>query len=132
MAHPFKEQEQTVKTILVVDDDSAVGEFIIQALKMETPHHAVLVNDGLQALEVAKTLVPDLFVLDYRLPHMNGLELYERLRTIERLKTVPTLLISASASRQELESQHVLFLEKPFGLEELLQAIQPLLTEQSE
>ena len=56
------------KTILIVDDHVGVGTFLVDALKTVCQYHALLVPDGFQALEVVKTIHPDLFLLDYHLP----------------------------------------------------------------
>ena len=92
-----KERAQQVKTILVVEDDAAFGESLMDALKEEISSQALLATDGFQALEVLKTFVPHLFILDYHLPKMNGLELYDHLQATAELKTIPMLLISANA-----------------------------------
>ena len=133
MAHsvqPSAQQDQKTKTILVVEDDTAVGEFFVYALRTETPYQALLAADGRQALEMVKTLAPDLFVLDYQLPHMNGLELADRLRANEELKHIPILLMSANIPKQELEKRQLPFIAKPFELEDLFQTIAKLLAEQ--
>ncbi|HEY3991956.1 MAG TPA: response regulator [Ktedonobacteraceae bacterium] len=124
-------QDPKTKTILIVEDDTAVGEFFVYALRTETPYQALLAIDGLQALEMVKTLAPDLFVLDYQLPHMNGLELADRLRATEELQHVPVLLMSANIPQQELEKRQLPFLAKPFELEELFQIITELLAKQA-
>ena len=132
MAHPVdvsEQPDQKTKTILIVEDDTAVGEFFVYALRTETPYQALLASDGLQALEMVKTLAPDLFVLDYQLPRMNGLELADRLRATEALKRIPILLMSANIPKQELEKRHLPFLAKPFELEELFEIIAKLLSD---
>ena len=65
----------TGKTILIVEDDAATGELLRLFLSEETPHQAILVSDGFQALNIIKNITPNLFLLDYRLPRMNGKEL---------------------------------------------------------
>lgn len=122
--------ESHVHTILVVDDDESVGDFVVTALAMEaSTYRALLVPDAAQALETVKTVIPNLVVLDYHLPGINGLELADRLRALDVLKSVPILLMSANPPKQELEKRQIAFLEKPFELEHLVQAIRKLLAE---
>lgn len=122
------EGEQRKKTILVVEDDAEIGEFLILALTTETPHHVRHTSDVFQAIEEIKSRVPDLLVLDYRLPRMNGLEFYDHLREHERLRDIPTLFISASPPSDEMEKRHVSFLPKPFGVDEFVQKVNTLLS----
>ncbi|TME57081.1 MAG: response regulator [Chloroflexi bacterium] len=65
--HP-SDDEATVKTVLVVEDDTGIGSFLVQAISQETPHHAMLVADGLQAIKAVSNIKPSLFILDYQLP----------------------------------------------------------------
>lgn len=127
-ANVFAEQpEQKAKAILVVEDDAAIGEFLLDALKAETSCQGMLATDGFQALEMVKTLVPNLFILDYHLPKMNGLELYDHFQETAELKNIPTLFMSANAPLRELEKRRVYFIKKPFELEDMLQKIEKLL-----
>ena len=121
------EQQHSVKTILVVEDDDDVGAFLVYALKTETPHQALHAPDGVQALEIVKTIVPDLFILDYQLPQMNGLELYDHFQGAEACKKIPTVLMSANLPMREIEKRRVSALKKPFELEEMLQLVEELL-----
>src|SRR2546423_12129119 len=72
------EDHTPVKTILVVEDDTAIGSFLVEAIKQEAPHQALLTTDGYQALKIVDDIKPDLFLIDYSLPYMNGLELYHK------------------------------------------------------
>ena len=118
-----------IKTILVVEDDADVGEFFVLALKQETSYQSLLVPNGFEALKLVNTIKPDLFVLDYQLPSMNGLELYDHLHTIAGLEDVPALFMSANLPTGELKKRRVYYIKKPFELEELLQTIENLLAE---
>jgi CheY-like chemotaxis protein len=119
--------EHKGKTLLVVEDDTGIGEFLIDALKMEASCRTLLATDGLQALEMVKTLVPDLFVLDYQLTGMDGLELADRLHAIEELKHIPILLLGVNVPKRELKRRQIASLDKPFELDELLAVIEKLL-----
>ena len=74
-------------------------------------------------------LKPDLIVLDYGLPHMNGLELYDRIHTMKELEHIPALMISAQPQVEEAKKRKLMCLKKPIELAELLQAIEKLLTQ---
>jgi CheY-like chemotaxis protein len=119
--------KQKLKTILVIEDDADLGEFFVQALKDETPYQTMLVTDGFQALKMVKNIKPDLFVLDYQLPSMNGIELYDHLHTTEGLENVPALFMSANVPTGELKKRRVYYIKKPFELDEMFKTIASLL-----
>jgi DNA-binding response OmpR family regulator len=120
------------KTILIVEDDADIGSFIFQAIYQETTHNALVVTDGFQALKAVHNLKPDLFIIDYQLPYMNGIELYDRLINIENLKTRPTIMISAHLPAQEIRKRKIVGMKKPFELQDLLNTIERLLALQRE
>jgi CheY-like chemotaxis protein len=114
-------------TILVVEDDDSIGVFLVEALAQETPYSAVLVTDGFQALQVVDKVQPCLFITDYRLPLMNGLELYDLLRAKQTLRDTPAILISAQLPEQEVQKRNMVGLNKPFELDDLLNTVERLL-----
>jgi CheY-like chemotaxis protein len=117
-----------IQTILLVEDDADIGEFIAQALNDETPYTILHVVDGKRALEAVNSVKPALFILDYQLPGMNGIELYDRLHALKELEDIPTLIISANfPARKDLQQRQITFLKKPFDLNELFKAIEQLL-----
>src|SRR5579863_8903345 len=120
------------KTILVVEDDADLGDLIMQVLDLhgrqeKASYHAILTIDCMQALETVKSITPDLFLLDYYLPRMNGLELYDRLHVTPGLELIPAIFISANPPQQEIEKRHLVSLKKPFNLKDLLHMIDRLL-----
>ena len=122
------EDQKTVKTILVVEDDEDFGTFLTQAILQETPYQAMLVTDGFQALKAVRNLIPNLFLLDYHLPSMDGIELHDHLRATEELADIPVIMFSADLPTPELQDRGIVFIEKPTELDILLQAINKLLT----
>src|SRR5690349_12218817 len=76
-------------TILVVEDDDSIGTLLIDTLMLETPYDARLVTDGFQALKAMRELKPRLVITDYRLPHMDGLELYDRMQAMAGIGDIP-------------------------------------------
>ena len=111
--------------ILVVEDDENIGTFVVQALTSETPYKAILVTDGLQALNIVDEVKPRLFITDYRLPYMNGIELYDRIRP--KIDDTPTIIMSAYMPEQEVQKRKLVSLNKPFELDDLLNTVERLL-----
>jgi len=114
----------SVKTILVVEDDADIGTFIVLAISQETKHSTHLVTDGFQALKATYDLKPDLLILDYQLPRMNGIELYDKLQARKELAGIPTIMISARLPTQEIARRNITGVKKPFELYELLRTIE--------
>lgn len=113
-----------VKVILVVDDDEDIGLLIVQLIERETPHAVMHHTSGTQALQAMQTQSPHLFILDYLLPDMTGLQLHDQLHQPDHLKGIPTILISAhNPPWREIRTRKITFLPKPFDLSTLLQAI---------
>jgi CheY-like chemotaxis protein len=100
-------------SILVVEDDENVGEFLQQAIDEYTPYHTTVVHDGTRALEKAQQIQPCLLLLDYKLPGINGLEVYDRLQSMEETRGVPAIMMSATLPTEELQSRGIYQLRKP-------------------
>jgi DNA-binding response OmpR family regulator len=124
---PHSREEALVKTVLVVEDDTGIGTFLVQAILQETPHQAMLVADGFQALKAVSNIKPSLFILDYQLPRMNGIELYDQLHATKGLEQIPAIVISARLPKQEIEKRKIAAMSKPFELDDFLHAIEKLL-----
>jgi CheY-like chemotaxis protein len=121
-------ERTTTKTIFVVEDDDFIGELLVAALSEETPYLVVLALDALEALKQVKDHYPDLFILDYHLPHMTGLELYDRLHSMQGLEGVPAILISAHPPEEkEFANRSLTRMDKPLDLDKLLYTIERLL-----
>ena len=72
------------------------------------------------------TLKPDLFILDYNLPEMNGLQFYDSIHTVKALEHLPVLIISAEATRiqKEVKARQLPLLKKPIELIDLLETVE--------
>src|SRR6266568_169968 len=122
-----EEEDTKAKMVLVVEDDVGIGNFLVQAILQETPYHAMLVADGFQALKAVANIKPSLFILDYQLPRMNGIELYDQLHATKGLEHIPAVVISARLPRQEIEKRKIIAMSKPLELDDFLHAIEKLL-----
>jgi CheY-like chemotaxis protein len=73
-----------------------------------------------------------MILLDYLLPHMNGLDLYDYLHAHKPLKDIPVIMISANLPQKEVNRRHLIGLQKPFELDDLLTTIKNILMDKEE
>src|SRR4029077_15141403 len=95
---------------------------------LETEGYRVLAaEDGRAALEKAATARPDLLVLDYVLPDMDGLRLIEEIRRQTRMSELPAIVVTGVVSRLEdlraRSAESVRFLHKPVEPSRLLDVV---------
>lgn len=82
--------------ILVVDDDPDFLALVDRTLRASFPGASVVcVTDGARALDAAERQAFDLFVVDLRLPDLNGVELTAMLRALDLAKRTPILIVTA-------------------------------------
>jgi DNA-binding response OmpR family regulator len=110
--------------VLVVDDDPVIADLV--AFRLTRLGLDVSVEtDGQAGLAAARELRPDLIVLDWMMPRMNGLEMCAALRSDpdEALARTPVLLLTAKAQEPDLERGFAAgatdYIVKPFSPREL-------------
>jgi DNA-binding response OmpR family regulator len=85
--------------VLFIEDDPAVAE--MYKLKLELDGYTVTVaKDGEEGLQMASATPPDIIFLDTRLPKMDGFAVLERLRSAERTKEIPVIILSNYGERE--------------------------------
>lgn len=112
------------KTILVVEDSSFIRHMLDKMMNTETPYQPIFATTCTEALEIAGIIKPHLFLFDYQLPDMSGLELYDKLHAKKVLKHIPAIIMSSELPRQEIEKRSILGVEKPFHLNVLFRMIE--------
>ncbi|WP_410402947.1 response regulator [Halopseudomonas pelagia] len=118
---------QLLKKVLLVEDEMLLAENLKLYLE-KLPCEVHLAADGISGIQLARTLLPEVIVLDYRLPDMEG---FQVLDTLEMHWQGGCILITGHPSSQVLESakrrriSHIMF--KPFPLEELRRLVSGLL-----
>ena len=118
---------RNMEQILVIEDDSAIRDLLRRGLAYEN-YKVTTAADGPSGLAAARDNPPDLVVLDWMMPGMDGLEVCRRLRTASN---VPILMLTAKDSISDrvigLETGADDYLVKPFAFPELLARIHALL-----
>ena len=118
------------KKILVVDDE----ENIVELLRINLKQHGyvpICAYSGMEALDKAQKIRPDLILLDIMMPDMDGLETCRRLKENQLLKKIPVIMLSAKSE----EADKVIglgvgaddYITKPFGIRELFARIRTAL-----
>lgn len=110
-----------MKRILIVEDDPAICRALCDALSV-AGYDTRCIEDGLEGLNAAKAMKPDLLLLDVMLPSMNGFEICNSLR--ESGYTFPVFILTSLTEEarrmQGLETGADDYICKPFSIKELL------------
>lgn len=118
-----KEKNKPIK-ILVVEDDPD----ILNALNIVLGSKGFDVDVMLKGSPILQNqfVIPDLFILDKRLPDIDGLEILRFLKSKINYKNIPVIVISASdkMKKKAVEAGASSFIEKPFVMQVLLRAIE--------
>ncbi len=116
--------------ILLVEDEPAIQELIAFNLE-QAGHHVLRADSAEQGLSLVKNALPDLVLLDWMLPGVSGIDFTRRLRSDERTKTVPIIMLTARSEEPDkitgLESGADDYITKPFSPRELVARIKAVL-----
>ena len=123
------ESQGPTKTILLVEDDPNISTFLVEAIAQETPYRAIVASDSNDAFKLVRHFTPCLFILDYGLPDMNGIELYDRFHLNRELAPIPAILITANRhiAQLQIRQRQLITFMKPFELDSFLDTIETLL-----
>jgi signal transduction histidine kinase len=111
-----------IYTILVIDDE-LITRTTLAALLEKPSHHVEMAEDGIQGIEMAKRIKPDVILLDVMMPRMNGYDVCKRIRSDPDIAEVPIIMVTAlddeDAKLNGLVAGADDFLAKPFNTLEL-------------
>jgi CheY-like chemotaxis protein len=119
-------------TILVVDDEKDIVGWLKQSLS-GAGYMVGEAYDGLQALDAVAAQVPDLILLDMKMPRLDGRGVLRRLREVPETAGIPVIVLSANPVDSEEERSQLAslgvrrFLHKPVTVEQLVAEIRKLL-----
>src|SRR5713226_2580878 len=116
--------------ILIVDDEPFNLDLLEQELA-EQDYVLEKASDGVEALEKVEAFGPDVILLDYMMPRMNGIEVVKQLKQDERYKGIPLILLTAKASQEDkvkgLDAGADDYVVKPFESVELLARVRSMM-----
>ena len=118
------------KKILVAEDERDIRELIAFSLQLQG-YNITEAPNGEEAVKRAFDVLPDLILLDVRMPRMNGYEACHALKTDDRTKDIPVVFLSAKGQESEIEEGKqagaVDYLLKPFAPDELIARVEEIL-----
>ena len=89
-------------TVLVVDDFSTMRRIVRNVLRELDFKNILEADDGTSAVEVLQTQKVDLIVSDWNMPKMTGLELLKFVRSNDKTKDIPFLMVTAEAQKENI------------------------------
>jgi len=127
-AEDAKQNDKTITTMVV--DDSITVRKVTERFLSRKGIKTLLAKDGIDALKALDKSLPDVMLLDIEMPGMDGLELAKRLKSTERLRHIPIIMITSRTGKRHRNAASEIgvdvFLGKPYQETELLSHIQNL------
>jgi DNA-binding response OmpR family regulator len=111
-----------VARILVVEDEFGIAE-VLQSALTDAGHDVMIAINGSQGLERLKETLPDLVILDFMMPVLDGPGMLRKMKNTPEYSSTPVMLMSSlpeSAVMQETDGIYDVFLRKPFRLRTVL------------
>jgi CheY-like chemotaxis protein len=118
----------TGKTILIVDDEFGILE-VLEFILRDAGFIVVSALNGHEALQRLQETIPDLVIVDFMMPILDGEGVIKAIRSDNKLRDIPVILASALPEQiiRERCNGFNTFLRKPFKTERLLEEISKLL-----
>lgn len=122
--------KQVRPKILVVDDDPLILKIISRMLESES-YELVFAKNGIEALTMLRKMRPDLILLDFVMPDMDGLETLQRLKNMPHLVSVPVIMVTGKSEGDvvvnSIKAGARSFMVKPFNQNTLITKITQVL-----
>lgn len=117
-------------TILIVDDEKTIAEAVKYNLD-KAGFRTLVASDGTTALELARREEPDLILLDWMLPEMDGLAVCRMLKQETKTKHIPVIMLTVKSEERDkvlgLETGADDYVTKPFSARELVARVKAML-----
>jgi len=129
---PLENLESGKKRVLVVDDDAAIVEMLQDILTRDGRFEVKSAATGFDAGVMTKEFRPDILLLDFMLPDINGNVVCQRIRNDPDLEHTKIIIVSGAVSPAEVEGLKAAgaddFIQKPFDIDKLVNRMVELLS----
>ncbi len=129
-----------IKTILLAEDNPKDVELTLEAMaENNLANQVVVVHDGVEALEYLrcegkfasrKPENPAILLLDIKMPRMGGIEVLRNIRSDQKLKRIPVIILTSSREEEDLTQSYDLgvnaYVVKPVGFQQFIDAVKQI------
>ncbi|HLB45783.1 MAG: response regulator [Chloroflexota bacterium] len=116
--------------ILIAEDERDIRELITFTLRY-AGHEVHQATNGEEALGLARETIPDLILMDVRMPKMTGYEACRRMKADDKLKNIPVVFLSAKGQETEIQTGLEVgatdYILKPFAPDQLIKRVNEIL-----
>jgi two-component system alkaline phosphatase synthesis response regulator PhoP len=117
--------------ILIAEDERDIRELIALSLQGLGGFSVVQASNGAEAVERATAELPDLILMDVRMPRMTGYDACKKLKENDSTKSIPVIFLSAKGQDQEIQQGLAVgaeeYILKPFAPDELVNQVRGVL-----
>lgn len=90
------------KKIMIVEDDVFIRD-IYQVKFSQEGFDVITAEDGVKALEMLKDVTPDIILLDIIMPYMNGMEVLKKIKSDDKLKNIPVIMLTNISEKEKVD-----------------------------
>lgn len=117
----------TEKKKIMLIDDSSTNNILYESILSEEGFEVAVVSNPLLAIQNIKSEMPDLIILDLRMPILDGFQIMEKIRGDKDISSIPIIVLSAENSREAEQKSYnlgaALYLNKPIGIDDIIQVV---------
>ena len=128
---PLDKIERSAKRVLVIDDDQAIVEMLTDLLARDGRFEVKSGVTGFDAGLLARDFLPDVVLLDFKLPDIDGTSVCRSIRALPQLRHTKIIIISGVADPDEIDelmgAGADAFIKKPFDMDQVLEQISELM-----
>ena len=123
------------KTILLVEDNADDEQLTLRAMRQsDIPNIIRVARDGAEAIDKlfgpGQDRLPDLVLLDLKLPKVNGLEVLQKIRSEEKTKSLPVVILTSSDEERDIVDSYEFgansYIRKPVDFDQFIDAVRQL------
>lgn len=119
---------ENIRRVVYIEDEPEMVDLVRLILKRKN-YEVIGANGGREGLDLVRSLLPDVVLLDLMMPDMDGWDVYHQLKADENTRDIPVIVITAKAQNiDKVLGLHIAkvndYISKPFSPNELVDSLQ--------